>query len=94
MLFVAEYQVNWDQLEAAVAKRLDWQEIKPEGFKYHGEYLWHDTDPPFRGIAIIEAETVEDVHTYILHYGPTLTLKVNPATDLMTGLETLQKMST
>ncbi len=93
MLFVAEYKVSWDMLEAAVAKRLDWEQILPEGFRYVGEYLWHQGDPPFRGIAIFEVESMEDVHAYVLHYGPTLTIELHPATDLRTGIESLSKAS-
>ncbi len=93
MLFLAEYSVTWDMLEAAVAKRLDWEQILPEGFRYIGEYLWHQGDPPFRGIAIFEVESMEDVHAYVLHYGPTLKIELHPVTDLRTGIESLQKMS-
>jgi hypothetical protein len=89
MLFVAEYSVSWDGLEAAVAKRLEWGELKPETFKYLGEYTWHDGDPPFRGVTIFEAESVEDVHAFVLHYGPTIQLKVHSATDVMSGIQTL-----
>ena len=93
MLFVAEYKVTWDMLEAAVAKRLDWEQILPEGFRYIGEYLWHQGEPPFRGIAIFEVESMEDVHAYVLHYGPTLKIELHPATDLRTGIESLNKAS-
>ena len=93
MLFVAEYKVTWDMLEAAVAKRLDWEQILPEGFRYVGEYLWHQGDPPFRGIAIFEVESMEDVHAYVLHYGPTIQIELHPATDLRTGIESLSKAS-
>jgi len=91
MLFVAEYEVSWEGLEAAVSKRLEWDEFKPEGFRFLGEYTWHEGTPPFRGVAIFEADSVEDVHAFVLHYGPTVVMRVHPATDVMTGIASLQQ---
>jgi len=54
MLFVAEYELNWDALDAVVAKKMDWNEIRPDGFRSSAS-----TSGPiataFRGIAVIEA---------------------------------------
>jgi len=87
MLFVAEYELTWDTLDAAVAKRIEWGEIQPDGFRFLGEYVWPDRDPPFRGVAIIEAESVESLNSFVLHYGPTLRMQVHPASDVATGLQ-------
>ena len=91
MLFVAEYELNWDALEDAVAKRLEWGEVKPDSFRYVGEYFWHDGDPPFKGVVIMEVETVDDVHSFILHYGPTMRWRIHAATDVLSGIETLER---
>ncbi len=87
MLFVAEYELRWETLDAAVAKRIEWSEIQPDGFHFVGEYVWQDRDPPFRGIAIIDADSVEALNSFVLHYGPTLKMHVHPASDVATGLE-------
>lgn len=86
MIFVAEYDLTWDNLEAAMAKRLDWDEVCPDTFRFLGEYVWADRDPPFRGVAIFEAESVDDVNNFILHYGPTLTMSVHPASDVVSAI--------
>ena len=93
MLFVANYEVTWEALETAVAKRLEWNELKPDSFRYVGEYVWNTGDPPFRGVAVVDVETVDDLHAWILHYGSTLSLHVSPATDVMSGIASLQKLT-
>jgi Domain of unknown function (DUF3303) len=86
MLFVAEYELTWPTLDAAIAKRLEWDDAKPEGFRFVGEYVWQDGDPPFRGVAIIEAESVEALNSFVLHYGPTLKVRVHPASDVVSAI--------
>ena len=86
MLFVAEYEFGWDSLEAAMARRLEWDDLKPSGFRYVGEYIWQDGDPPFRGIAIFEADSVDDVNSFVVNYGPILTMKVHPASDVVSAI--------
>ena len=86
MLFVAEYELSWDCLEAVIAKRLEWEEVRPEGFKFVGEYVWQDRDPPFRGVAIIEAANVEVLYSFTLHYGTALKMRISPATDVLSGI--------
>jgi hypothetical protein len=86
MLFVAEYELEWDALETAVAKRVEWDEIQPEGFRFVGEYIWQDRDPPFRGVAVVEANDVEALNSFALHYGPTVKMRVHPATDVRSGI--------
>ncbi len=90
MLFVAEYEVTWEALEAATAKRLEWQAAQPDGFRFVGEYIWQDHDPPFRGVAIIEVDTVEALNAFTLHYGPTLKLRVHPASDVVSALNSVR----
>ena len=86
MLFVVEYEITWDVLEAVVAKRLEWDEVQPAGFRFVGEYVWGDRDPPFRGIAIVETDHVEALNAFALHYGPTLRMRVFPASDVASGI--------
>ena len=90
MLFVAEYEIAWEHLEAAVAKRLEWDELRPEGFRFVGEYMWQDRDPPFRGIAVIDADTVEVLNSFVLHYGPSLKIDIHPASDVASSIASMQ----
>ena len=90
MLFVAEYELAWEALEAVIAKRLEWDEAMPDGFRFIGEYVWQDSDPPFRGVAIIEADSVEALNSFALHYGPTLRLRVHPASDVVSAIGTVR----
>ena len=86
MLFVAEYELSWDAFEAVIAKRLEWDEAVPDGFRFVGEYVWQDSDPPFRGVAIIEADSVEALNSFALHYGPSLRVRLHPASDVVSAI--------
>jgi hypothetical protein len=86
MLFVAEYELTWEMLEAVIAKRLEWDDAKPDGFRFIGEYVWLDCEPPFRGVAIIDADSVEALNSFVLHYGPTLKVSLHAASDVVSGI--------
>lgn len=93
MLFVAEYSLTWESLEAAVAKRLEWDDVRPDGFRFVAEYVWQQGDPPFRGIAVIDADDVEALNSFVLHYGPSLEVHIRPATDVGSAIAMLQSTS-
>jgi hypothetical protein len=93
MLFVAEYEFGWDALSSVVAKRIEWGEVQPDGFHFVGEYVWTDRDPPFRGIAIIDADDAEALNAFALHYGPTLRMAIRAATDVASGIAMLTQES-
>ncbi|GBD26349.1 hypothetical protein HRbin30_01681 [bacterium HR30] len=86
MLFVAEYDLRWEDVDNAIAKRLEWSEHMPEGFRFIGEYIWPDHEPAFRGVAIFEADSVEAVNSFVLHYGSTLRMRVHPASDVLSAI--------
>jgi len=86
MLFVIEYEFGWDMLDVVIAKRLEWGDAQPEGFRFVGEYVWRDATPPFRGIAIVDADSVEALNSFSLHYGPTLTIRIHPASDVVSAI--------
>lgn len=90
MLFVAEYDLNWDTFEVAVAKRLEWDVERPDDFRYIGEYVWADRDPPFRGVVIFEAAGVDAVNAFVLHYGPSLKVRCYPASDVVSAITSLR----
>ena len=89
MLFVAEYEFGWESLSAVVAKRLEWDGAQPDGFRFVGEYIWHNREPAFRGVAVIDADGVEALNAFALHYGPTLKMTIHPASDVQSGIALL-----
>ncbi len=93
MLFVAEYELHWESLEAVIAKRMEWDAVQPEGFRFVGEYVWQDREPPFRGVAIIEARSVEALNSFTLHYGPALKIRMHPASDVLSAIRMAQPES-
>ncbi len=86
MVFVAEYSFAWDALSTVVAKRLEWDDAQPEGFRFVGEWVWKDREPAFRGVAVIEVDDVEALNAFALHYGSTITMSFNAASDVMSAL--------
>ncbi len=86
MLFVAEYELEWEHLEAVIAKRLEWDAVQPPGFRFVGEYVWQDHAPPFRGVAIIEAASVQALNSFALHYGPALKIRTHAASDVVSAI--------
>ncbi len=94
MLFVAEYELEWEYLEAVIAKRLEWDAAQPRGFRFVGEYVWQDHTPPFRGVAIIEAESVQALNSFALHYGPALKIRAHAASDVVSAIALLRPGST
>lgn len=86
MLFVAEYAFAWDALATVAAKRLEWDAAVPEGFRFVGEWVWKDREPAFRGVAVIEAEDVEALNAFALHYGTSLAMTFHPVSDVVSAL--------
>lgn len=86
MIFVAEYELSWENLEAAMARRMEWDHVRPDTFRFVGEYVWADREPPFRGVAIFEAESVEDVNAFVLHYGSTVRMATHAASDVVSAI--------
>lgn len=91
MIFVAEYEFGWESLSAVVAKRLEWGEAQPDGFRFLGEYIWQEHDPPFRGMAVIESADIEGLNAFRLHYGPSLKMTIHPAADVHSGIAMLHR---
>ncbi|MCK6553134.1 hypothetical protein L6Q96_00885 [Candidatus Binatia bacterium] len=89
MLFIAEYDFTWENLEPVIARRIEWDTAQPEGFRLVGEYVWQDRDPPFRGIAVIEADSVEALNAFVLHYGPTMRVSIHAASDVVSSIAAL-----
>ena len=87
MLFVVEYTIAWTDLDTVLAKRMEWEAVKPSSFRYVGEWVWQESDPPFRGMAVVEAEDIDALNAYVLHYGPSVKVKIHPATDVPSAMK-------
>ena len=86
MRFALEYKIGWEQLEQAIARRIDWDEVQPDDFKLESEYIWPDAGGGFRGLAIAEVGSAAALNTLIFHYGPTLELRASPASDVLSSI--------
>lgn len=86
MLFALEYALAWDRLDEAIAKRIDWDEVQPDDFRFESEHVWPDADGGFRGVAIVEVGSVEALNSLIVHYGPVLRLRASPASDVLSSI--------
>jgi hypothetical protein len=84
--FALEYALSWDHLEEVIAKRIDWDEVQPEDFRFESEYAWPDADGGFRGVAIVEVGSVEALNTLLFHYGPLLHVRASPASDVLSSI--------
>jgi hypothetical protein len=42
MIFVAEYELTWENFEMAIAKRMEWDDVRPDTFRFVGEYVWSE----------------------------------------------------
>lgn len=87
MIFVIEYTVAWADLDTVLAKRMEWEGVRPAGFKYVGEWVWQQAEPPFRGMAVVEADSIDVLNAYVLHYGPSIKVQIHPATDVPTAMK-------
>ena len=86
MRFAVEYALAWDDLDRVVAKRIDWDSVQPDDFRLEAEYVWPDGDGGFRGVAIVEAGSVEALNALIFHYGPLLRVRATPASDVPSSI--------
>ncbi len=86
MRFALEYEVGWEQVELAIAKRIAWDEAQPEDFRFEAEYSWPSSEG-FRGVAIAEVGSVAALNALIAHYGPTLKMRAHPASDVLSMIE-------
>jgi hypothetical protein len=91
MLYLANYEVALDQLENAMAKRLEWEEAAPEGFRVVCEYAVHGQPPPFGGVLVFETDDVEHITALVLFFGKTVTFDIRPASDVKQTIESVRR---
>ena len=87
MLFLANYEIPLENLDAAIAKRLDWDVASPEGMKLVGEWVQHGSGAVVRGVVVFETNDPADIQQMILYYGKSVTFDVRPASDVPSAVE-------
>jgi hypothetical protein len=91
MLFLASYQIELEHLETAMAKRLEFDEVKPEGMRILCEYVVHGRSAPLGGFLVFETDDVEVLNFLVIYYGRTVHLDVRPCSDVLTAIAATQK---
>jgi hypothetical protein len=87
VLFLAFYELALANLDAAVAKRLEWDVAAPESMKILGEWVQHGSSERVKGCVVFETDDPGDLQTLVLYYGTTVAFDVRPASDVKTALE-------
>ncbi len=87
MLFLAHYEIPIEHLDAAIAKRLDWEVAAPETMKIVGEWVAHGSGDIVRGVVVFETSDPADIQQLILYYGKAVTFDVRAASDVPAALE-------
>jgi hypothetical protein len=83
MLFLASYQVASEDLEVAMAKRLEWDAAQPDGFRIVCEYAVHGQPPPHGGFMVFDTDTVEDLNYLVMFFGNTVRFDIRPCSDVI-----------
>lgn len=91
MLFLAQYQVELDQIETAMAKRLEFDEMKPDDLEILCEYNWHGSSSQLGGFFVFEAADVSALNFLVLYYGKTLRLDIRPCSDVLSAIATTRE---
>jgi hypothetical protein len=87
VLFLAFYEMQLQNLDAAVAKRLEWDTTAPDTMKIVGEWVQHGSSEVVRGCVVFETNDPGDIQTLVTYYGTTVKFDVRPASDVKTALE-------
>ena len=86
MLFLALYETPIEKLDAAIAKRLEWDVAQPETMKVLGEWVQHGGGATVRGALVFETEDPGDVQALVLFYGTAVSFDVRAASDVASAL--------
>ena|SRR5688572_22859422 len=91
MLFLCRYTLSLDNVPTAMAKRLEFEELRPEGMKMICEYAVHGSSDPISGVMVFEADDVEVLNFLVLYWGKTATLDIRPCSDVLSAIALSQK---
>lgn len=87
MLFLGFYDMDLANLDAAVAKRLEWDVAAPETMKILGEWVQHGSTDRVRGCVVFETDDPGDLQQLVTYYGTSVKFDIRPASDVRTALE-------
>ena len=91
MLYLARYEIDLEHVETAMAKRMEWDEVAPEGFEMVCEFAIHGQPPPFGGFMVFRTESAEDLNFLILYYGKTVRMDVRPCSNVLEAMSMTKK---
>jgi hypothetical protein len=83
MLFLAQYMLDPERIDVAIAKRMEWDTVQPEGFHLICEYSVHGKPPPFSGFMVFETDSAEHVNFLVLFFGNTVTFDIRACSDAL-----------
>jgi hypothetical protein len=87
MLFLATYEARIADLDAVIAKRLEWDVVAPPGMKLVGEWVAHGSGDIVKGVVVFETNDPADIQTLVMYYGTAVKFDVRPASDVPSALE-------
>jgi hypothetical protein len=91
MLFLATYEIALENVETAMAKRLEFDEVKPEGMRILCEYAIHGRSAPLGGFFVFETDDVEVLNLLVVYYGTTVRIDIRPCSDVLSAIAVTQK---
>jgi hypothetical protein len=91
MLFLATYQIDLENLETAMAKRLELEEVAPESMKMICEYSVHGRTAPLSGFFVFESDDVDVLNFLIIYFGKTVHLDIRPCSDVLNAIKLTRK---
>ncbi len=87
MLFCAQYVVDPENLETAMAKRLEFEEVRPEGLRVVCEFALHGKPPPYGGFMVVETDDPAALNFLVIYFGTTVTFDIRACSDVVTAVK-------
>ncbi len=91
MLFLARYTIEQEDVETAMAKRLEFEELKPDGMRIVCEYTAHGVSDPLSGFLVFETDDAEVLNFLVMYYGKTVQLDIRPCSDVLDAIRATQR---
>jgi hypothetical protein len=91
MLFCAQYWVEPDDVEVAMAKRLEFEEVRPDTLKVVCEYALHGKPPPYGGFMVVETDDPAALNFLVIYFGKTVTFDVRACSDVVSTVAMTQE---
>ena len=91
MLFLARYTIELEDLETAMAKRLELDEVAPDGLNMVCEYAVHGVSSPLSGFFVFETDDADVINFLVVYFGKTAKLDIRPCSDVMSAIKLTQK---